>query len=168
MNIRLLAASLLFVAVSVHAEPASTESIENLLTAAKAEALLNSMCANLETAMRQGMAESLKGKKLDAKQQKLVDSMPAKMAQVMREEMSWSSMKPLYVQIYKDSFTQEEVDGLLAFYQSPAGQAMINKMPVVMQKSMVVVQQRMGPLMQKMEAAMKQSMEEAGISDSAN
>ena len=37
MNIRLLAAALLFVAVSVHAEPASTESIENLLTAAKAE-----------------------------------------------------------------------------------------------------------------------------------
>ena len=37
MNIRLLAASLLFVAVSVHAEPASTESIENLLVAAKAE-----------------------------------------------------------------------------------------------------------------------------------
>ena len=47
MNIRLLAASLLFVAVSVHAEPASTESIENLLTAAKAEALLNSMCAKI-------------------------------------------------------------------------------------------------------------------------
>ena len=168
MKIRLLVASLLFAAVSAHAAPVSTESVEDLLATTKVENLLNVMYANMESAMRQGMAESLKGKKLDAKQQQLVENMPAKMAQVMREEMSWSSLKPVYVQIYKDSFTQEEVDGLLAFYKSPAGQAMINKMPVVMQKSMVVVQQRMGPLMQKMEAAMKQSMEEAGISDSAN
>lgn len=163
MKIRLLVASLLFAAVSAHAAPVSTESVEDLLATMKAETLLNSMYANLESAMRQGMNEALKGKTLDAKQQQLVESMPAKMAQVMREEMSWSSMKPMYVQIYKDSFTQEEVDGLLAFYKSPAGQAMINKMPAVMQKTMVVVQQRMGPLVQKMQAAMKQSLEEAGI-----
>lgn len=168
MKIRLLAASLLFAAVSAHAAPVSTESIEDLLATTKVENLLNVMYANMESAMRQGMAESLKGKELDAKQQQLMENMPAKIAQIMREEMSWSSLKPVYVQIYKDSFTQEEVDGLLAFYKSPAGQAMINKMPVVMQKTMVIVQQRMGPLMQKMEAAMKQSMEEAGISDSAN
>jgi hypothetical protein len=29
----------------------------------------------------------------------------------MREEMTWDKLRPLYVQIYQKSFTQEEIDG---------------------------------------------------------
>ena len=70
-------------------------------------------------------------------------------------------MRPMFVQIYQESYTQEEVDGLVAFYQSPIGVAYIEKMPIVMQKSMTLVQTRMGPMMEKMQAALKQAMEEA-------
>lgn len=61
----------------------------------------------------------------------------------MHDEMSWAKMKPQYVRLYVETFDQDEVDGLLAFYATPAGQAMINKMPIVMPKMMGVMQDSM-------------------------
>ena len=72
-------------------------------------------------------------------------------------------MKPLYVQLYRDTFEQEEVDGLLAFYASPTGQAFVNKMPMVMQKSMALSQSLMQSIIPKMTAAMKDAMAEAKV-----
>ena len=78
----------------------------------------------------------------------------------MREEMTWDKLRPLYVQIYQESFTQEEIDGLIAFYESPAGVAFVEKMPFVMQKSMSIMQSRMAPMMEKMKAAIKEAIAE--------
>ena len=40
---------------------------------------------------------------------------------------------------------------MIAFYRTPTGQAMINKMPVIMQNSMNEVNQMMGPMMQRIQ-----------------
>ena len=42
----------------------------------------------------------------------------------MREEMTWDRLHPLYVRIYQESFTQEEIDGLIVFYESPASRSL--------------------------------------------
>ena len=70
-------------------------------------------------------------------------------------------MRPVYIQIYQESFTQEEIDGMIAFYQSPAGAAFVRKMPVVMEKSMRIMQVRIAPMMERMKAVMAQSIAEA-------
>ncbi len=72
------------------------------------------------------------------------------MMTAMKEVLDWNKLEPMYVRVYQKSFTQEEVDGLIAFYRTPAGQALINKMPVVMQNMMTEVQQMMHPMMQAM------------------
>jgi hypothetical protein len=77
---------------------------------------------------------------------------------MLREEMTWDKLRPLYVQIYQESFTQEEIDRPIAFYESPAGVAFVEKMPFVMQKSMSIMQSRMAPMMEKMKAAMKEAL----------
>ena len=51
------------------------------------------------------------------------------------------------------ALTQEEVDGLIAFYESPAGQAYIAKMPAVAQKSMAPMQNPMIPMIRKLQAS---------------
>ncbi|HUP43144.1 MAG TPA: DUF2059 domain-containing protein [Thermoanaerobaculia bacterium] len=43
--------------------------------------------------------------------------------------------------IYVKHFTAEEMEATLEFYRSPAGQSILQKMPVVMQESMAVGQQ---------------------------
>ena len=40
---------------------------------------------------------------------------------------------------------------MLAFYKTPAGQAVLGKMPAVMQNTMDEMQQLMGPVMQKIQ-----------------
>ena len=73
-------------------------------------------------------------------------------------QMSWPRLKPLYTKIYQDAFTQEEIDGLIAFYRSPAGMAYVDKMPLVTQKSMDLMQSLMPPMMKRVQAAMAKAV----------
>jgi uncharacterized protein len=155
--------SLLLLATTLvgHAAPASEQSIENLLAITKTESMMDSMYNTFEQSMRQGMQAGLGGGKLTAEQQRAVDLAPKEFVKVMREEMAWAKLKPVYIQIYQETLTQEEIDGLSAFYASPAGQAFINKMPVVMQKSQMAMQVFMQPMVVKMKAAMDKAMADA-------
>ena len=110
--------------------------------------------------MQEVMREQNQRRMLSPDAQNRMRDVMQKSAQAMREEMSWANMKPLMARIYAESFTQEELDGLIAFYESPAGRAFTRKMPVVMEKSMMLMQERMGPLMQRMEARMREAMAE--------
>ena len=130
---RLLACAALFVSVIAYATPPSPESVESLMAVTKAESMVDSMYSAMEQMMVQGMQQAVQGQSLSAEQQRLLDALPAKFIAVMRDEMNWQKMKPLYIQLYQDTFEQEEVDGMLAFYASPAGQAVVNKMPLVLQ-----------------------------------
>ncbi len=164
MKKKILAAiGLTVLAASVHAEPASAEAIEQLLAMTKAEALLDTMYANADQMMRQSMRQSVGNRTLTAQQQRALDEMPAKFVAIMRQELNWATLKPMYVRIYQESFEQEEIAGLIAFYGTPAGQALITKMPVVMQKSMSIVQDQMRTLIPRMGQVVEQSMKEAGI-----
>jgi uncharacterized protein len=146
------------IALQAHAAPASQESIEQLFVLTKTEATLESVFGNMEKVMRQMMGQSTQGKTLTPAQQQLADNFPAKLIAMMREEMGWEKMKPQYVQLYRDTFDQEEVNGLIDFYKSPTGQAYANKMPELTQKSMALSQQMTQSLMPKIIAAANQAM----------
>jgi hypothetical protein len=156
-------AAALAASLSAHAIPASQESVEKLLAVTKVESTLETMYSGIEQVMRQSMKQAAQGKPLSPEQQRVFDTVPARFVAVMREEMNWQKMKPLYVQLYRETFEQEEVDGLLVFYASPAGRAFVNKMPIVMQKSMALSQSLMQSVIPKMTAAMKDAMTEAKI-----
>src|SRR5215831_2468152 len=49
------------------------------------------------------------------------------------------------VQAYNEAFSEQEIDGILAFYESPAGRAMTQKLPQIMMKVMVSTQAQMRP-----------------------
>lgn len=149
--------------VCVAAAEPSDASVERLLSLTKAEVLIEATYANLEESLRKAMAQATAGQALTEQRQRGLDSAAKKFVQLMREEFNWAMLKPMYVQIYKESFDQEDIDGLNDFYDSKAGRAYVDKMPVVMRKSMVVVQERMAPLVGKMTAAMQAATEEAKL-----
>lgn len=113
------------------------------------------------TIIRQTMADATRGKTMTPQLQQVLETLPPKLTAIMREEISWAKLKPMYIAIYKESFSQEEVDGLNAFYDSPAGVAYVNKLPVVMQKSIQMLQTLLPPLSKKIDIVMKQALEEA-------
>ncbi len=161
---RLLAALMFATTVTTaRAEAASEGSIETLLAVTRSEAMLDSMYAQIEGAMKQGMQQAVAGKPLSPEQQRAMDTLPGKFATLLRQEFTWAILKPQFVQLYRETFEQDEVDGLIAFYRSRAGQAFVNKMPLLMQKSMVIGQNQMQLIMPKLQQLVQESMAEAGI-----
>ena len=73
------------------------------------------------------------------------------MAAILKEELGWDKVKDQYVQAYRGMFSQEEIDGLIAFYQTPAGQSLVNKQPELANRTMTILQQRMAPVMQRIQ-----------------
>ncbi len=141
----------------------SDASIERLLSLMKAESLTDSIYVNLEDDMRQRILQATAGKQLNDGQRRVLEGAPRRFAQAMREKFNWSTLKPMYIKIYKESFDQEDIDGLNVFYSSKVGQAYISKMPGAMQRSMAMVQDRLTPLMGKMAEAMKAAVDEAKL-----
>ena len=74
------------------------------------------------------------------------DEIVTRMTALLTEKLSWDKIKPAMTKLYADNFTEEELAASLAFYKTPAGQAMLTKLPKVMGQSMTVVQQQMGDL----------------------
>ena len=138
----------------------SEKSIKELMRVTESHKMLDNMMVQFDTVMKNGMQQAFKGETITPKQQKQIDDMQNKMTVMFKEEMSWESLEPLYVQVYRDSFTQQEVNGMLAFYVSPSGQAVIHKMPVVIQNTMTEMQKRMGPFLQKLVKMEKETIEQ--------
>jgi hypothetical protein len=51
--------------------------------------------------------------------------------QVVDAQLSWSVLEPAFADIYAKNFTEEQLDGIIAFYKSPAGLAMLTTMPTI-------------------------------------
>jgi hypothetical protein len=48
-------------------------------------------------------------------------------------------IRPQLVKLYGETFSAEEIDSILAFYQSPAGHALLDKRPVIMSKTIALL-----------------------------
>lgn len=83
----------------------------------------------------------------------------AKTFDTLSKEMSWDALKEDYVTIYAETYSEEELKGLIEFYKSPIGQAFTKKQPELMKRSMVLMQKRMMKWMPKIQAMSKDMME---------
>lgn len=66
---------------------------------------------------------------------------------------------PALAKVYTDTYTEDEIEGVLAFYKSAVGKAFLEKMPQVMQRSVPVMMELMGslqPEIQKITEEVKQ------------
>ena len=75
------------------------------------------------------------------------------MVDTISREFSWDKMKEDYITLYADTFTEEELKGIIAFYKSPAGQAFIQKQPELMKRSMELSQKLMLKFMPAIQGA---------------
>jgi uncharacterized protein len=156
----LLFLAVLTISISTPAAPPSDQSINQLLQLTKVDKLVDSVFAQMDGVMKSAMQQATKGKPLSAEEQAIMDKQQTKMIGIMKDELSWDKMKDLYVQVYRETFTQEEIDGLIAFYKTPTGQAFVNKQPELMKRTMTIMQQRMAPMMQKIQKMSEETVSE--------
>jgi len=78
---------------------------------------------------------------------------------LMEQEFTVKAMKELFhkmVPVYAKYFTQEDLEQLIAFYETPIGQKFVNTTPMVMQESMQIGQEWGMELGKKIEKMMKE------------
>jgi hypothetical protein len=131
--------------------PPSPESIDRLLTATQVEKNLLQMQGASERMIRGAATQRAAGRQMSAEERQRMDAAVERTVGAMRQDMSVEKMRPQMARLYAETFTQEEIDGLIAFYQGPAGRAFIAKMPTVMQKSAQIMREHMDPLMRRLD-----------------
>ncbi len=131
--------------------------IEKILDLTNSQATMNQMFDQITATM----GTQMKAQIPNATPEKLaqMQAVQTKLMDLIKVKMSWEKMRPEMVRIYGETYSEEEINGMLAFFQSPAGQGFIKKTPVLAQKMMVLSQTQMGDIMPDIQRIVKESMQ---------
>ena len=89
------------------------------------------------------LIELTSGQQFEIISEPIVNQIPEENRVEFKKELK-ASLKGLYVklaEIYREEFTEDELDEILAFYDTPVGKKMVETTPKVMEKAMTVGQQ---------------------------
>ena len=151
MKILTILAVAALLVVRVHAEAPSRKSINRLLEVTQASKLSATMSDQMTQMMEGSIGQAMGGKDLSAAESQAAEKMMKDLSAQIKDAVSFEHTRDIYVQVYSETFTQEEVDGLIAFFSSPIGQSYITKTPLIAQRTSALMQERMGAIMQKLE-----------------
>ena len=129
----------------------SEASVRQLFEVMHSSKLLDAYMTQIDSTVRASMQQALAGQQLNPKQKQILDDMGGQIGSLVKAELNWPAIEPLMIDVYRNTFSQHEVDGMLAFYRSEAGQAVIAKLPTVMQQTMQAMQVRINELMPKLQ-----------------
>jgi len=90
-----------------------------------------------------GIPKQLFGPDISPENKAKFDVLQEKILQTVDAQVGWKVLEPQYVRLYTDTYTEEEINGIVAFYKTPAGAAMIAKSPELSTKSIQLVQSKM-------------------------
>jgi hypothetical protein len=133
------------------AAPPSDGEVNRLLSASRAQAMLSNLLPQMEAMQAQQFAQVMANPALSAAQRQQVQAIAQRTTQTMRQSMSWSQLRPVYAEQYKLHFTREEVLAMAEFYESDAGQRMLDKTPELMNGAMAAIDARLKPQMQQLQ-----------------
>jgi uncharacterized protein len=131
--------------------PPSEGSIKQLLEVSHAHKILDTIMTQMDAFMKQGLQQATQGQQLTPEVKRDIDKRQGEMMSILKETLDWSKLEAMYVRVYQKTFTQPEIDNLIAMYKTPGGQTLLDKMPVVMQNTMTEMQELMRPMVQRIQ-----------------
>ncbi len=147
--------------------PPSEASVRELLEASQARKLVDGMLVQISATMQNITQQAVKQDALDPAAEKTLNDAMTETQNQLRQMLSWDRLELMYIRIYQRSLSQEEVAGMIEFYKSPVGQALINKMPVIMQNTMAEMQAMMLPMMTQFQQKQQELLTRARTEKSA-
>ena len=115
------------------------DSVEELLLLLRIDETLARTFEQMRPTFLQYFQQMVAGE-LTPEQLQIVEKYMGKLLDLMQEEMSWEKLKDDYIRIYMSVYTEEEIQELIKFYQSPVGQKTIEQTPILMEQSMEISQ----------------------------
>jgi uncharacterized protein len=93
--------------------------------------------------VQQMFAQRFEQTKAPAAKQSVLDSYQAKANAALDKAIGWDKLKPDMVKLYTTNFSESELKDLVAFYQSPLGKKVLEKMPQLTQQSAQMTQAKL-------------------------
>lgn len=101
----------------------------------------------------QGVFDSMAtGVQMTEEERVISDSFHARAMALTQEELGWSTLEPVIVELYATYFTEQEIIDMIEFQRSPTGQRMIEATPMIMEEATLFTQEAMLRLMPRLEA----------------
>jgi len=113
--------------------------------------------------LEEGMARSVDMMTKTMAAQPMGVQMQDVMREFYEEFMSWDTLRPSYVKIYMDAFTEAELEGLIEFYHTPLGQRLVEQTPVITEESAAAAQAIMQPHLPELQRRMMAKMRGGGL-----
>jgi hypothetical protein len=130
--------------------------VEELFATMHMERMMSQIMDAVMAQVKQ-MTQTMPGsEQLTDAQKKMIGKYQDKAIALTTDVVGWKALEPQYVTLYASTYSEEEIDGILTFYKSPAGQAMLDKTPELTTGSMQIVQSRMVDLQPKLKALMEE------------
>jgi len=118
-------------------------SIQQLLQVQNSKHLVEVMGKQLDTMFTNMINQQTQGKNLTDEDKQRIAAGRERMKEIKDKIFTWEAMEPMFLKIYGESFSQSEVDSMIAFYSSPAGQSVVSKLPLVAQNTMAAMGEQM-------------------------
>jgi hypothetical protein len=135
----------LSISTLAHADDASKRAkAEELIQVTKLSQVMDQVTNQMTARMKTVAAQQSANRSFTPAQQKLITDYVDQIQSITQGAVSWEKIKPTVVEVYAETYTDQELNGILAFYRSPAGQALISKSPQLMNRTMQLVQTQMG------------------------
>jgi len=125
--------------------------IERLLDAMNADATINQLFDQIKAMTAAQMPPGA-----TPEQTAKAREVQSKILELVKSRIGWDKMRPVYTKLYNETFSDEEISGMLAFYQSPPGRAMLAKMPALLTKLIEVAQAQMNDLQPEIQRIMRE------------
>lgn len=132
--------------------------IVQVLEASGAGKTLDALAAQMDNVLDQNIQQALKGHVLTDRENAKLTQARKRVVALLQAELSLEALTPDFLLVYRNTFTRSELDGMLVFYRSPAGKAMVAKMPLLMQQSMALSQMRIQRMTPQIEAIMEEEL----------
>jgi hypothetical protein len=136
--------------LTAHADEASRRvKAQEMLTLLHMDTLMQQM---MDTMQKQAAnnARQMCDKTPTPQQQALLDDFTKKVFALVESRIGWKAIEPDILDLYARSFTDDELEAMLAFYKSPAGISMVAKLPSLTNQAMNISQSKITALLPEM------------------
>jgi uncharacterized protein len=137
------------------ADRPTDESVRQLLQIMQGGKIVQQAAAQLQTAFTAMLNKQLEGKSLSEEDRQRIAEARTRLKVITDKILTPETMEPIFVKVYADTFSQAEIDSLIGFYSSPAGQAIVAKLPLAAQNAMTATQQAMMSVMPQVQQIAK-------------
>ncbi len=141
---------------SGNATDSHRQAAEELLVMSRAEQTMEPMFKQIR-----GMFEKqIVATDVPPEKQAIVQSYMSRVLDLTERELRWDLMREDVIGIYTEVFTESEIRELISFYKTPIGQKSLERIPLVLQRSIVLSQERVKKIMPQVQALNQQMAEE--------